>query len=154
MIYDKKIFTKSHGVAHKSHLMGPDRKQGRIHGRQMRPSAQSAHLYSPHRCPPDHPSPPLTPPFSLSLPLTSPPPQESNSRVFAYSKQKRYGRTNGRTSGRTDRRTDGPTDRPTDGWTDRPSYRDAWTHLKSIRVSRAGYYVCYSYRPTNEECLS
>ena len=27
--------------------------------------------------------------------------------------------------------TDGLTDGPTDGRTDRPSYRDAWTHLKS-----------------------
>ena len=44
-------------------------------------------------------------------------------------------RTNGRTDGRTDGPTDQPTDRPTDGRTDgrtdRPSYRDAWTHLKT-----------------------
>ena len=31
------------------------------------------------------------------------------------------------TDGPTDRRTDGPTD----GRTDIPSYRDAWTHLKT-----------------------
>ena len=30
------------------------------------------------------------------------------------------------------RRTDGRTDRPTDRPMDRPSYKDAWTHLKSV----------------------
>ena len=41
--------------------------------------------------------PPFTSPFSLSLPSTSPPPQKPKSRVFAYSKKKRYGRTDLRT---------------------------------------------------------
>ena len=39
-------------------------------------------------------------------PSTSPPPQKPKSRVFANSKQKRYGRTDQRTYGRTDGRTD------------------------------------------------
>ena len=43
------------------------------------------------------------------------------------------GRTDGPTNGPTDRPTDGPTDRRTDGRTDTPSYRDARTHLKSVR---------------------
>ena len=37
-----------------------------------------------------------------------------------------------------DGRTDGPTDQRTDGWTDartdKPSYRDAWTHLKTFCI--------------------
>ena len=33
---------------------------------------------------------------------------------------------------RTDRRTNGPTDQ----WTDIPSYRDAWTHLKTEQINR------------------
>ena len=44
-------------------------------------------------------------------------------------------RTNGRTDERTDGQTDGPTDIPSyrDAWTHlkTPSYRDAWTHLKT-----------------------
>ena len=38
-----------------------------------------------------------------------------------------------RTDGPTDGRTDRPTDRRTDGRTDRPSYRDARTHLKTVK---------------------
>ena len=41
----------------------------------------------------------------------------------------------GVTDGPTDGPTDGRTDGPTDGRTDRPSYRDAWTHLKSDLTS-------------------
>ena len=42
------------------------------------------------------------------------------SSIFAKLKKMGYGGT------------DGPTDGPTDGRTDIPSYRDAWTHLKSM----------------------
>ena len=37
-----------------------------------------------------------------------------------------------RTDGPMDQRTNGRTDGRTDGPTDTPSYRDAWTHLKSV----------------------
>ena len=72
------------------------------------------------RPPSSPPYPPPSPPlprsphtFSFSLPSTSPPPQKPKSRVFANSKQKRYGRTYGRA---------------------RPSFKDAWTHLKSLFI--------------------
>ena len=38
----------------------------------------------------------------------------------------------------TDRPTDGPTNGPMDGRTDRPSYRDAWTHLKTFSSFQRG----------------
>ena len=49
---------------------------------------------------PPHPS------FLLLPPLNIPRSQKPKSRVFANSKQKRYGRTDQRTYGRTDGRTD------------------------------------------------
>ena len=45
---------------------------------------------------------------------------------FLQLKKTRYGRTDGRT------------DRRTDGRTDRPSYRDARTHLKRLRIDTTG----------------
>ena len=75
-------------------------KQGRIHGRQMRPSAGLAHLYSPHPLP----SPLLSPSPSPWHPLFL------RSRIHAFSRI------------RNKSVTDGPTDSP--------SYRAAWTHLK------------------------
>ena len=39
--------------------------------------------------------------------------------------------------------TNGRTDGQTDGWTDTPSYRDAWTHLKTrIGLSFHPWKVC------------
>ena len=41
---------------------------------------------------------------------------------------------------------EGPTDRPTDGqmdqWTDIPSFRDAWTHPKTLIFDKS---ICYLY---------
>ena len=36
----------------------------------------------------------------------------------------------------TNGQTDGPTDRRTDGRTDKASYRDAWTHLKTVELGQ------------------
>ena len=52
----------------------------------------------------------------------------------------------------TDGLTDGPThqltDGPTNGWMDRPSYRDAWTHLKSMSKALLKKGVLVKTRPS------
>ena len=45
-------------------------------------------------------------------------------------------------------RTHGPTDPRTDGRTDKPSYRDAWTHLKTYPI-----YVTWIYCPGSTVAL-
>ena len=41
-------------------------------------------------------------------------------------------------------RTNGRTDRPTDRRTDRPSYRDAWTHLKTVFIIMNFFQITYT----------
>ena len=76
-------------------------------------SRKTSDACAPSSPPPPPPRPTPTPPSSPRLP-------KLKTRVFAHSNIRRYGRT--------DRLTDG---RPTDGRPERPSYRDAWTHLKT-----------------------
>ena len=92
-------------------------KQGRIHGRQMRPPRYlltRAIPYRPSLITP-FPAPSIT---SYHFPSPCSIPDGLDGRKDAFSriqKKKGYGRM----------------DRRTDGWTDRPSYRDARTHLKT-----------------------
>ena len=91
----------------------------------MRPP--SSPLYSVYsRILPRHPLP-RPPHFSILLLPTIIISSSSEAEItrFAKSKQKR--------SWRTDQRTHPPTDGRMDGRTDRPSYRDAWTHLKTFQ---------------------
>ena len=78
------------------------RKQGRIHGRQMR---TPRHILT--RPLPRHPLPsPLHHFLSLSLIITcTQRSRKSNTRVFANSKETSYGRIDGRRDGRTDGQT-------------------------------------------------
>ena len=96
----------------------------------MRPP--SSPLYSVYsRILPRHPLP-RPPHFSILLLPTIIISSSSEAEItrFAKSKQKR--------SWRTDQRTHPPTDGRMDGRTDRPSYRDAWTHLKTQQTD--GFY--------------
>ena len=60
----------------------------------------------------------------------------TDGRTIRWTDQRTNRRTDQLTNGWTNQRTDGPTDQLTDRRTDKASFRDAWTHLKTIVKGR------------------